>query len=319
MSSQPAASDPPPPVIDRLAAAVVTTARNRRGQWLFVGWAPDERPAATTDPARLSEDALRAAQLYQGAGLSPRRIPYAKVAPVEYVMTGSAIDFADTADKMAEDQIRYTVVDAGGDRRDIALGELAALGAIADARVPWQATGNPIAADVAVSAVPLFTIFAPQPGRPPDACVALLFRSAIPSMGNTAAFHAFVRQTLSRLLVLDESQPKQNRKGYLDVAGRLAGPLPSGGVAGTLLWLRRLGLVDFSDQWIRNARSSGTRAQGRLARLLRAVGLAYVSDDVLEQLTDARPDYDIEPLETEQLVDLAAAMYEVARKALKKR
>ncbi len=310
-------TDQPLPTIDQIAAAVVSTARRRSGNWLFVGWTADGLPAATGDASRLSEGARQAVALNQGAGLPPRRVPYERVVPVEYVLTGSAIDYADTDQRRAEDQIRYTVTDATGEQREIALGELAVLGAIADTREPWQSMAGGPGTEVAVSAVALYTVFAPPPGKRPDTCVALLFRPTIPAAGNEAAFGSFARQSISRLLILDESQPPERRKGYLRVAGRLAGTSPKGGLASTLVWLRRVGLVDFSDPWLQDMRSTGRRAQGHLARLLRAAQLVDISDDVLEELAHPRPDYDIDPLETEQLFHLAEGMYEVARKALR--
>lgn len=306
-----------PPDIDTLSAVVVTTARERRGEWMFVGWTADGLPAATGDQRALSEGARRSAVLYQGAGLEPRRIPYARVTPVEYAMTGAAIDFADTRSRRAEDQIRYSVLDGSGQRQDIALGELAVLGAIVEAKDPWQASAGGPEADIAISTVPFYTLFVPQPGSRVDSCVAMLFRSTIPGSGNEAAFRSFVRQTVGRLLVLDESQPRRQRKGYLRVAGRLAGSMPTGGLSRTLLWMRSLGLVDFSDQWIRSLGMRGQLAKVHLARVMRSFGLVDVSDDALERMKDVRPDYDIDPLDTEQVTALAEGMYKAAREALR--
>jgi hypothetical protein len=125
-----------------------------------------------------------------------------------------------------------------------------------------------------------------------------------------------VRNTISRLLVLDESQPAGARKGYLEAAGRMAGTPPSSMALQTLIWLRRAGLVEFEDSWLQGLRQSRQRAKGQFIRALRAVGFVDISDEMLDELTNPRPDYDIDPLETDQLVDLAGQMYELARKRL---
>ena len=80
--------------------------------------------------------------------------------------------------------------------------------------------------------------------------------------------------------------------------------------------LRRIGLLSFSDEWLRDLGRARRRAKGHLARALRAAGLAEVDDAVLDELTDPRPDYDVDRLESEQLIDLAEGMFAAARQAL---
>ncbi|MFN2114550.1 MAG: hypothetical protein ACK2T6_02475 [Anaerolineae bacterium] len=307
-----------PDAIDRLGSSVVSTARGARGRSMFVGWTEDGRPIASTEIAALSEQARQALAQYNASGLAPRKIPYSVVVPLQYLVTGPAVDFADTDARPAEDQVRYTVLDATGARRDIALGERGVLGAIAASRVPWQATGTREAgiAAPAVSTVPLYTVYAPLPGSTADTGVALLFEPTLRGETNEPAFRSFVRNTISRLLVLDESQPAGARKGYLEAAGRMAGTPPSSTALQTLIWLRRAGLVEFEDSWLQGLRQSRQRAKGQFIRALRAVGFVDISDEMLDELTNPRPDYDIDPLETDQLVDLAGQMYELARKRL---
>jgi hypothetical protein len=304
--------------IEQLCASVVSTARGVRGRSLFLGWTADGLPAASTDLSGLAEPARKSLNHYRGSGLAPRKVPYAALVPVTYLVTGPAVDFADTELRRAEDQVRYTVLDAAGARRDIAVGECGALGGIAASRVPWQATGGRgggVAAP-AVSAVPLYTVFAPLPGTSADTGLAMLFEPTLRGETNEPAFRSFVRNTISRLLVLDESQQAASRKGYLEAAGRIAGTPPKSTALQSLLWLRRAGLVEFEDNWIQGLRQSRRRAEGQFIRALRAIGLVEVSDEILDELTHPRPDYDIDPLETDTLIDLADQMYVVARKRL---
>ncbi len=303
--------------IERLSVAVVSMAQEKRGVWLFAGWDADGLPQSTDRLAELASEAREALELYRSSGLSPRRVPYASLTAVEYALTGPAVDFADVPPQRAEDQVRYTVVDGEGARHDLALGEMAVLGAIADARTPWQVAGRTSATAVADTAVPLYTVLLPAPGQRPNRGLALLFRPTLAGSGNEAAFASFVRGTISRLLILDESQPPERRKGYLEVAGRLAGVPPTGGLAAALRLLRRLGLVSFSEEWYRQVRRQQQRSKGALVRLLRAAGLVAVSDEVLAELSNPRPDYDVEPLDIDALVKLAGEMYAVLRQSLR--
>ncbi len=314
----PAPPAPPAPAsapavveVETLAAAVMSTAPGLRGRVLFVGWSPDGLPAASGRRDGLSESARQALDHYRATGLDVRRVPFGQLVPATYLMTGPVIDFADTRDRLAEDQVQITCVDSHGERRDFAVGELGILRGIVLARQPWQAySGSGL--DIAVSTVPLYTVFAPLPDAAGATGLALLFQSTLPGSSNEAAFRSFVRHTIGRLLVLDESQPAASRRGYLEVAGRVAGVPPKSGFLRSLVALRNLGFVDFDDGWLRSLQHRGKRLQGGLIRALRAMGMVEVSDGLLRELEDPRPDYDVDPLDTERLVDMAEEMYGTA-------
>jgi hypothetical protein len=142
-----------------------------------------------------------------------------------------------------------------------------------------------------------------------------MFRPTTRSSGNEAAFVSFVRQVLSRLLVLDESAPAKNRKGYLEAAARRAG-LDSGDHAGLLGWLRRIGLVDYDDDWLSQLERKETGIVVALVKALRKIGLIEVSDERMAELEDVRPVYDLDRLDAGGLVALAEAMYGAAAKAM---
>lgn len=308
---------PQPRKIDLLAAAVVSTAPGVRGRMLYVGWTEDGLPAATPKVEHLGAEAADSLTAFRNSGLSPRRVPYSALVPAEYLATGSAVDFADAPQRRAEDQVRYVLLDANEAQREVPVGELAVLEAITEARQPFQAlvhrTGGALAQDTAA----LFTVFAPMPGAEAGTGLALMFRPTVAGHTNEPAFRSFVRLTIGRLLVLDESAPKRARKGYLEVAGAMAGVPVRGGFLATLVTLRRLGFVDFTDEWLRGLQLAGRRAQGHLLRALRAVGLVEVGDDIVAELTDPRPDYNVDALELDRLLDMAEAMAGAARKALR--
>lgn len=306
----------PDPAITQLAGTAVTTARGVRGQSWFVGWSKEGLPAATASARALSDEARAALASYRASGLPAKQIAFSALMPVNYVLTGSAIDFADLPDRRAEDQVTYTVEDASGARRDIALGELGVLTAIAAARPPWQSMGGQQTVELAVGAVAMYTLFAPLPGHQPDLGLAMLFEPPIPGAPNEAVFRSMVRNTIGRLLVLDESQPPEQRKGYLDMAGRLAGTPPKGSLLQSLLFLRKAGFVEFSDDWMRSLQRAGGKVQSGALRLIRALGLVDVDDAVIAELSDHRPDYDVDRLDTNRLLDLAEHMAWAARQAL---
>ncbi|MFN8423081.1 MAG: hypothetical protein U0470_06710 [Anaerolineae bacterium] len=123
--------------------------------------------------------------------------------PASYLICGPVIDFADARDRVAEDQVQYTCLDATGERREYAVGELGILRGITLARQPWQAYAGG-GMDVAVSTVPLYSVIAPLPDPTGETGLAMLFEPTIPGASNEAAFRSFVRMTIGRLLVLDE-------------------------------------------------------------------------------------------------------------------
>jgi hypothetical protein len=291
-------------------------ARESRGRSLFVGWTAKGMPAATTRLSGLTANAREMLSAFHASGLPPRQIPYTAVVPVTYALTGPAVDFADHGRRRAEDQIRYQVIDAHGERRDIALGERTILGAIVDARTPWQATGGRMAITHAVSAVPMYSVFAPLPGASADTGLAILFEPTVFGSTNEPAMRSFMRNTIGRLLVLDESQPPKSRKGYLEAAGKLAGSMPSSGSMQTLVALRRMGMVDFDDNWLKGLEMAKRRTKGRFIQALRGLGLVEISDEMLDELTHPRPDYDVDQLDIGRMFDLAEAMYAVANRLL---
>ena len=162
----------------------------------------------------------------------------------------------------------------------------------------------------------MYTLFAPQPGFGPDTGLAMLYEPTIKGGTNEPAFRSFVRNTISRLLVLDESQPRSSRKGYLEVAGHFAGMPPEGGTAALLTWMRRVGLASFDDKWLQDLQLGRRKIEGQMVRALRALGIVEVDDRVMQDMLDPRPDYDIDPLELTQMIDMAEQMYRLARAGL---
>jgi hypothetical protein len=303
--------------IEVLSAAVVSTATEAKGEWLFAGWSEADHPASAAEVSGLSENARRAFHAYRESGLWPRQVRYRRVEAAEYVLTGPAVDFGDHGTRRAQDQLQYIVLSEGGERKEVALGELAVLEAIVSAREPWQSVRETVGSEIARSAISLYTLFTPNPGSPPDTGLAVLFQPTIAMAGNEAAFRAFVRQSLGRLLVLDESQPPESRKGYLTAVAEHAGLPPQAGPVVLLVKLRDLGFVDFDDAWLRSLDRRLGRARAGFLRVLRALGAVDISNEDLREVANPRPTYDLDSLTIGKLVELAEAMYWEAREALK--
>ncbi len=303
------------PILDTLSAAVVSTAPNVRGRAMYIGWSADGLPTATGRVAQLSAPARESLQAFRSSGLAVRKVPFSELIPVTYVMTGAAVDFADISGRVAEDHIRYSIIDAHGEKREVPIGELSLLRGIVLARHPWQAPGGGHL-ELAIEAVPLYSVFTGLPGSDDRGGLAMLFQPTLAGQTNEPAFRSFVRNSVGRLLVLDESQPPGRRRGYLEVAGRVAGVMPKSGMLGTLVSLRRMGFVDFDDVWLQGFRNRGRRVKGGFIRALRAVGMVEVDDSLLAELTDPRPDYDVDKLGIEQMIDMAEEMFHAARSRL---
>jgi hypothetical protein len=306
------AGENPSARIDLLAAAAASTAGDG-DDWILAGWTEDGSPLATTDVRDLSAGAAAAFLGFRESGLWPRQVPYGAVEAVEYAMTGPAVDFADHAGQVAQDQVQLAVLDQTGDRAEHNFGELALLEAIVQARDPWQAALPGSSAELARAAAPFFTLFVAHPRGGAGRGMAILFRPTTSRSGNEAAFAAFVRQATSRLLVLDESQPPGMRKGYLQAAARSAG-VHAGDERGLLAWLRKIGVVDYDDEGIAR-KEAGLLVS--LLRALRKIGLVEVSDERLEEIEDVRPVYDLDRLDTAGLVSLAEAMYRAAARVVR--
>ena len=116
-----------------------------------------------------------------------------------------------------------------------------------------------------------------------------------------------------RLLLLDESSPAGGRKGYLEVAGRAAGVPPQGGVLQSLVWLRNAGMVEFEDAWLQRLQSRGRQMKSGFLRALRGIGMVEVSDEMLAEIGDARPDYDVDQLDLARMLAMARDMYQAGR------
>lgn len=300
--------------INRLSAVFKGPSYMREGL-LFIGWTKEGNPMVSDNQNSLGEIAKRSFGAFRmSSGLRMREIGFTQLTPVEYGFTGEAIDFADTGPRKAEDLITYNVKDGKGEAFPINLGEREVLRSITEARIPWQDIGPSSVGNILSSAKKMYTLVVPNSEMGPNSATVILFQPPIEGESNEAVFKSFVRQTIGRLLVLDESQKLENQKGYLKAAAKFAG-VRGTSMTDVLVNLVRAGLVEFSDESVDRLKQS--------MRNLAAKGLSVISrlfveinPDAIERLRHTLPVYDVDKLDIEQLFRLSEAMLEVAYSAI---
>ncbi len=287
-------------------ACVVKVTGERRAIYAFIGWRPDDKPFVTNNIAALTREARDSIAAYKASRLPFREVPYRVFNPIEFDTVAAAIDYPDGPKGYAEDLVKVEFVGPTGQNFTLPIGELALLNAIADAAQPWQLITAVGGSQVAVTPRPMYTLFIPMSA---SEAYAVLFKPAIPGESNEAPFKAFVRNVISKLLVIDESQEPNRQKGYIQAAATLGEPEGKG-------LLSQLIALDEAQRMA--VARAGHKARAGLLRTLRALSLIDISDaqlEVIEHNADAY--YDIEALSLTQLLHLAGHMAAAARKALR--
>lgn len=294
--------------IDQLSAVV--RPRAGRDRSLFIGWTKEGVPQITDSEIDLAVNAKNSYQINQKARLPLRTIPYSHIEPVNYLTTGQPIDLMDQDGVIAGDLLTYTVMDKDGNTQTLTLGELNILNSLVDSHIEWQDLGNTDKTDVIVSTKSMHTLFVePEEGSTGEA-FAILFKPAFDGESNEIAFKAFVRKSLSKLLVLDESQEPHNRKGYIDAAAQFT----KGNGRSTLASIVSL-FYDKGEKPFIN--TSGAKVG--ILKLARSLGIYNISDVELEEMSHPLPFYDVEEMDMETLFNVVNAMREAANEALSTR
>lgn len=294
----------------------VAGSRRYGEELVFVGWTKDDQPTMVTSEAQLSEQARESYTNFQISGLEIKRIPYRVLTVAEYVSTGSAIDFQDKGSKKAEDLVTYQIKMVGSNK-SVAVPELTILQAIIETSDnPWQDIGHSKIGDLAITAKSMFTLFLPTPNVGEGTALAVIFKPIIEAESNESTYKGFIRQTLGRLLILDESQEPQYQKGYVKAAAGLAGVKGKGAGEIILRSLKNLGFIDFDNEGLEGLKKAGREFKARMLGLANL--FVEVSEGRIEEARHPRPYYDIDSLGVEQLVDLSQRMLTVGKKYLRK-
>jgi len=295
--------------IGRLCSVVQIS--GRRSNLVYIGWTndSDSRPIVVTDEKRLSEEALKSIDSFRKSRLPIKSVDFSALTAVEFSLTGEPVDFKDTERHKAEDLVCYSVRTSEG-QQSISLGELAVLKAIVEARQdPWQDMGFSRFTE-SVTAKTMYTIFVPTNENPYNSGMAIIFRPSIEGESNEIAFQLFVRQTLGKLLLLDEMQQPEKRKGYIAEAARISGVESEGLLSDMLL---ALGVVEYDKQGPNSSQLARRRIRTRLASLF-----FENVDPTGKIISDPGDYYDIENLDLQVLFNLAEKMLLVAENYLER-
>lgn len=287
--------------INRLSGIFRT---RRYGELVFIGWTKEGLPVITLNEDQLSCRARESYESFQHSGLELREIPFRNLTPAEFMAVVEAKDFKDTRIKRAEDVVVLYVKTTEGERV-VYVPERTILRSITDTRDnPWQDANIARIGEVESSSKTMYTLFVPTPNKGRDTGLAILFKPVIERDSNEAVFKIFIRETLGKLLAIDESQPKDNRKGYLKPASEIAGLSEKPGVVEqTLRALRKGGFVDFTDQDLEGLRQKGRNCFAKILSL--AKEYVQIDEGDIDVIRDPLPYYDLGSLKIEQLFGLA--------------
>lgn len=290
------------------------------GKLFMVGWTCEGKLRVTENLTYLTPEARK--NYSSGINDQIRQIPFQTLIPVEYNLTGEAQDLLDRGDMRTEDRVVYLFLDQNlSPMEETSVGELTLLSAIVDANLYWQnlseTTGLGIG-QVYTKSAPMYNLLIPVPEERKTAYV-VLFKPLIPGESNEETFKKFIRNTLGRLLILDETERLEGKsgKGYIEAAAKLAGISDDGKIIKILRDLQKIGYIEFADDWIeqiktkkQHIKQKGVGFFAGAMRILKDVGwLEDTSDEDIERMKRLPlPSYDLENISIERLFELARAM-----------
>lgn len=287
---------------------LVAATRYSRSGKLYLGLTSEDLPVCTTSPDDLTPNTQRSIEIYEDGS---RKIPSLNLSglpkPIKVNYVGAIMDFEDTDEAISEDIVTISVTDEDGIRRPLKIGELALLKAISSSKKPWQMIPEVSATDSKVTTKLMYTIFIEKDDLGTDQDLALILKSVLPNDSNEIAYRSFVKDVLTKLLKNDDDQPDERKRGYRDVFEDKS--QASNG--------------DSILNWFISADPKGPSVENQLyakgARILRAVGLAEISDETLQALEEpSQVDIgDLDQLSTEKLLKVATVYYEKAYQTLR--
>lgn len=263
---------------------------------IFIGWGKDELPLASS--TNISEEAKADFQSARASGAKFPSIPTESINCFEYASLGNATDYPG----QKEDCINIRAKDESGKSVNLQLGESTILRGLAwtlDSENRWNSlSGAELFSDKTgvTSPVPLYTVFFQDQRVLSGHVCALLFKPLTLGLSNEDTVLRLTRGVIRQLLIIDESQPPNDRKGYINAAA-----MASKGNTPRLASL----FFDMKDQHTAQ-KVSNLKAGG--IKLLQTLGIAEVSDEVINAIKDPLPNYNIEGMSVKDLADLTAAM-----------
>lgn len=267
---------------------------------IFIGWDDLDKPLSSSN---LSEEARNDFNSARESGASFPIVPSSGILCFEFSSLGKGIDYPGKK----EDVIPVIVRDENKSSVTLNLGEGTLLKAM-----EWSLTDENIWNSLAgvnliddgsgiTSTTAMYTLLFQDNRVQAGAVCALLFKPLLSTTSNEGTFLRFVKGVIKQLLIIDESQPPGARKGYIRVAAKAS----KGGYKTGLADL----LFDTADEQtakaLGNAKASGLK-------LLQTLGIAEVSDELIKEVRDPLPTYNVNSLDIVGLLDLVSAMKELA-------
>jgi len=268
--------------------------------YLFIGWNEDGKALASSN---LTSEALNDFQSAVQSGAKFPSISSSNILCFEYSSLGKAVDYPGSK----EDVIVLSVKDGNGDSLLLNIGEGTILKAIdwsLQEDSVWNSrTGINFLDDGSgvSSTIPLYTLLF-QDNRVFNGSVcAILFKPLIKNTSNESTFFRFVKGVIRQLLVIDESQPPSERKGYIVVAAKASKGRFKTGLADIIF--------DTTDQ---KTAATIAKAKASGVKLLQTLGIVDVSDEFIKEVSDPLPTYNVDSLDLKGLADLVSAMKDLS-------
>jgi hypothetical protein len=206
--------------IERLCAAVRMT--GYPGGTLFVGWDKTGVPAISTKNTSLSEQARNSYNITKSVpfpyGRESANLP---IEVVEFVGSSRPFDRKDTEDELTQDILTYWVTRGVAESEQLQVQELDMLEAILNGRLVWEDFNeNAMSSDEKIRGQNMYTLFLPTntPNKK-QVMYIITFRPPMKNESNESMYRQFLIQTFTTLAKIDQDQPPEKRKGYLQAIG----------------------------------------------------------------------------------------------------
>ena len=164
--------------------------------------------------------------------------------------------------------------------------------------------------DIIASTKSMHTLFVEPKEKSTGEALAILFRPAFDGESNELSFKSFIRKSLGKLLVLDESQEPQSRKGYIDAAAQFTKGNGRSTLASVVNLFYDRGESPFVDT---------SKAKVGILKIARSLGMYNISDAELEEISHPLPFYDVEEMDMKTLFDVASAMRDASNRIFRTR
>lgn len=202
--------------MSRLASlALVAKAGKFDSRTLYAGWTDAGLPVLTNSTSDLSDDASDQAKTFLNSDYPIPTLPLRRqldVVAVEFA--GPVQDLEDPSpDNLVQDTIKVTVKNTSGKEVELTLGELDVLGMIGNNMMVFQRFGSILDTAERQKAVPYFSFF--LPGNDDRQDLLVLMHPTNENLGNLIDAIIFIQDVIRKLLMNDEHQAKQFKKGYL--------------------------------------------------------------------------------------------------------